>query len=615
MPRHISYHICDFLVSMDGQITLLEFGNAFYFSIFDGRDIHNKKNIKLDILNHVKQKAFLCQRFPSLRNETHLNAIRRFCDEDEPAFDGGNSYLKERMDFACANEGKHDYHMELIQELNAKNTYLNSNHLVFDGTVDMMFVTDKNKRLLHTFLTLNNLAKYQPRTWYYDCQSTEPFKVPENITYFVIKESAGSLAEGTFLCSAAEVSSILARIKSKYLNFGKHEPEQLRYHNAAEQQVIIQELCTTGRKIDGVRATARAVFAVIENDSNIQIEMIDMFWQLAMAAETSHKPVYDEFISAKSYQQPSNNCWPSMNAKDFESISKSLIPILIEISTTAYQKMDIRNYLFALHQAKRFDDLKYYLTFYRHIRIDRLDEALCQLLLSLDKEFLIEQAKRFALPFYSVFPQMVLRKWLIQNIELFDDSPILLTNLKDFLHQQLTDIEFVKSLDALKCKEKYDLFVAFTQSFIKKIDEILSKGLPKANKPSTATAASVVVTTTATATASAMGTATAVNSGKNDKTSAEGELLKLLTELEAIELKFLKEENQKEALKAAEQALTPAAVTTVTTSTVASATVTPLSSTVAASTTAATNTSTTSPSITNPIVSTTVANKSSSINH
>lgn len=582
----LSYHICDFIVTDTGQIILLELGNAIHLSNFEGRRTHNGVHVEKEILKHARTKAFITERWPVLRSQLHMRAIQRyFADDDCARLNGGDKSSKEQMELVSPST-RHHYHLELTQELRAKNAFLKNNLMVLDGAVDMLFVCDRNKRLLHSFLSLNNLQKYQPRTWYYNTQSFEPFNVPPGISYFVIKESNGSLAEGTFLCPVKDILTVLNAIKLKSPKLAPgYEPIVLHY--CAEDgyaNVIIQEFCP-GRKIDGYQATARAVFAVYKTGAShnlvVKAEIIDMFWQLALKPAVSAEPVYEEYISAKGYQQPKHNCWPSMSVLDHSNIEKQLLPILEEIANTAYRKMDIKEYLLTLYRNNRMEDLDYYLSFYPHIRIDRLNETLCNLLISVEsgKLFLLEQAQYYALPFHLNFPQRDLRKWLVHNIEVYQETPALLYNLLSFLREQLNNIKDLKEIKALALEDKYQAYVAFTEQFISRIVEILLANVQaktvtniapnvKAVAATTAATTAALHLATATKTAEAVGTAPHATAVTPSASSCHQMLLKALAELEAIELGIY----QKEALTRAKEAIA-AAVTQSVADSVASNTV------------------------------------------
>lgn len=81
--RELSHHICDFIVMPDGKIYLLEFGNAFYNSVFKGRDSFNKPSVYEKMRTHLQGFGKILHEKCPLRNlRRNMNACsENYCEE------------------------------------------------------------------------------------------------------------------------------------------------------------------------------------------------------------------------------------------------------------------------------------------------------------------------------------------------------------------------------------------------------------------------------------------------------------------------------------------------------------------------------------------------------
>lgn len=491
MPiTRLSYHICDFLEDSNGRLYILEFGNAAYRSSFEGRRKNNGIDVGQLIQKHAQSLGKVESDYTRLRDQLHARARMRMLDDmDLSEFKLEEAQTSRPKIKIVEGESRSDYHMESIQELAAARHWDKSKEtaIVFDGANDMLFLFDRDKRILNSWLKLIGLGELQPRTWYYDCTATNtPFQMPEGIDYFVIKQSNGSLADGMILVPKADLNIVLNAIAHKDValipsdKVERYREGVAHYCRATEHQhLVIQEMCVSKKieRSDGNHAqhhaAGRAVFAVIEEDSKVRVEMIDLFWQLAIEPADDKNPTQASVISAKSRQNPHFNCWPSLSIKD----QPQLIDVLTRIMTAAYQ-MDARDYLLKLYSNHQDEDVEYYLKRFSHIRINRLDQDLIAALRSahgeLAQSFLIDQAKYYLLPHHLQFTsdEIPLQQWLLAQIT--DLQPQLRVALLDFITKELSNMQ------SLNIKPEGTFFFDQYQLFERELKKTPADKNPKA---------------------------------------------------------------------------------------------------------------------------------------
>jgi hypothetical protein len=449
MPiTQLSYHICDFIQDTNGRIYVLEFGDAFYNSNFAGRLIFSKVDVRSKLIpEHIARMGVIRHQWNSIRHERQVRNLRRFLEDCDPPVDLPADPNRQQITVVM---GERDgLHMEEIQELAAQHKVNPAQGLpsvLLNGTSDMMFMINRDKRIVNSLLNLNGLSELQPRTWYYDCQPNSVLPDAQDIQHFIIKPTDESLADGILVVAKDDLAAVLnaiAQQNSSSLTPAQTElyKENIIYYKNRNKNLLIQELCLS-KTISGHHAAGRAVFAVILEDGKLRIEMLDLFWQLAISPAQAEQHTFSSIISAKAKFNPTFNCWPSMTVTEKASVEPELISILIKIMKIA-SSMDMHDYVMKLAELNRVSDIEYLLNHNSRFRVERLDPkfiaTISKINLPLAQDYLLNQAQYFLLGHHLVFAQDgALAQWLETETPSFSQK--LKTRLQAFIQQEFANL-------------------------------------------------------------------------------------------------------------------------------------------------------------------------------
>jgi hypothetical protein len=422
MPvTQLSYHICDFIQDANGRIYVLEFGDAYYNSSFEGRLEFSKVNVKAKIDEHINRTGVLKHRWNTIRSLRQVSNLRRYFEDLDAPEDAPADPNRQQVTVVM---GERDgLHMEEIQELAAQNKVTQAQVLpviIMNGSSDTMFAINRDKKMLHTLLSLNGLSELQPRTWYFDCQPNSVFVAADDITHFIIKPTDESLADGILIVAKEDLTIVLNAIalqNTTSLTPAQAElyKENINFYKNKNKNLLIQELCLS-ETISNHYAAGRAVFAVIQEDGKLRIDMLDLFWQLAVEPAQAEKLTFSSVISAKARFHPKFNCWPSMTPAEKASLEPELTNTLSKIMQAA-SAMDIHDMVMKLAEQNRKTDIEYLLKHNSRFRVERLDQQyiaiISQINLPLAQQYLLEQAQYYLLGHHLVFAQDgALAQWL-----------------------------------------------------------------------------------------------------------------------------------------------------------------------------------------------------------
>jgi hypothetical protein len=459
MPiTQLSYHICDFLQDDNGRLYILEFGDAYYNSSFNGRLQFSKIDTRNKLIpEHIATLGKIKHKFESMRSMRHAMKLMRYYEDDDFSQEEAPVINQQEIHIIIGTDD--GYTMKDIQESYAHNktqTSLTPPAIILSGSNDMMFLINRDKRILNTMLSLNGLNTLQPRSWNFDCKPDVVFVAADDVTHFVIKPTDRTLSEGILVVAREDLTLVLNAITHQ--DISQFTPAQLElykegiifYAKAMHKNLLIQEL-HLGKTVTfdhgagpvAHHTAVRAVFAVIQEDEKLNVEIVDIFWQLAMAPANPQQLTNASVISTKARQKPTFNCWPSLDAADKESIESKLLPMLKNIMQTA-NTMDVRSYVLTLAQQNKTADIEYFLKYYGRIRVNRLDQeyidAISKINLPLAQQYLLEQVQDYLLGHHLQFVQdKVLEQWLVSAVPTF--SPELITQLREFIKLELTHVE------------------------------------------------------------------------------------------------------------------------------------------------------------------------------
>ncbi len=452
----VSYHICDFIETSDGKIYLLEFGNAITNSNFKVRDALNKVDTLAKILSHVSSSEGL--NLGPILYETHSKRVLKNyaeMDNDYP----GEVVNTEKPHTIVINGGLYETPEYIQEQFAAKKEGLNffkPQGLLLDAAPDMVFICDMNKRILNKVLELGNVSFLQPKTWVFDGSKDELPSIPTDLQYLIIKPDNSSRAEGLLLVQRKDLDKILLAIKTRNPRVLSYDQQilyakYLEYYSMSNNHrntILIQEFCPgrlVSEKDHKFRVTGRAVFAVVKENNALKICMVDLFWQFPLEpmandsklARTNCISDYPDELHELS-RNPQFNCCPSVTTEDRAVLEPKLVKALHQAFTCVYQ-FDVKQYLQQLVDTKQESEIRFFLSYCGHFRVNRLDKEFIELIFKVDgslaKTFLLEQAKRYTLAHHIRFPQKILNQWLKDNISLLNPEERL--DLKKFFDNQI----------------------------------------------------------------------------------------------------------------------------------------------------------------------------------
>lgn len=479
MLTHLSYHILDFKVEeiihpqtaeLTERIIGLELGDAFYGSNLRGRketfDNHRA------MLRHAAQHGRLHLDHPVYRNFKHSMANSERGLKNLPDYLNTIQSPEKCVHFITDVQQMETAGFECIQERQAQFRETNAPDVVFGGAIDSFFVCNNNKQVLNTLLTLQAHPHLQPETWFYEIDQEEPFSPPANIPFFIIKPSNESLGEGVLLVPNHELLSTLQALKNRE-PLASHLGNTDYYQHHPEVKLLIQRFYpgkTVSHDKKNYRPTGRAVFAVVRHKDEISVEILDIFWKLPSNAIQSDMPAARESIS---YCKPSSfNAQAqavvgqiSLSNEEYPAVKNALQDYLLALSQCLYG-MDLHDYVQTLYEAKKFNEISYYLKHCSRTRVQRLDQAFIDIILEANKEaahfFLVEQAKTYALAWHLNHKNTFLAKWLQDNLKQL--GPDLLADLKQFLTTSAGSMQEAPILNKQEIAEHYQCLLSTIHS-------------------------------------------------------------------------------------------------------------------------------------------------------
>ncbi|MES2218418.1 MAG: hypothetical protein V4501_08395 [Pseudomonadota bacterium] len=468
MPMtQLSYYICDFIQDVSGRLYVLEFGDAWYNSGFEGRLEQAGVDTRYNLIpaHLAKIGGRISFDSPALRNLKEGRRRQRYYLEGNSVDslpEAPKDPTQPNIIIINAPNPAHDdvNAKQLIQELTAKNRQklqdkkTTPSNIILNGSNDMLWTIVRDKKILHTFLSLNDLRQFQPRTWHHECKQGSVFTVPEDIAHFIIKQSNGTLGEGTLVVPREDLAVVLEVMADQDATRFSLEQTNLygkgvaHYKEQSNKNILIQEVCFSQTKTaqcetgnTEYHAAGRGVFAVIEENETQRIEMIDLYWNLAS------QPAMPDNISAESIISTNEttadfNSYPSLSLDEKQKIEPELIAMLTSILQTT-NKMDIRSYLLTLAQQQRNNEIKYFMENYSHIRVNYLDHELIETLEQIEpllsKTYLLEQAEYYLLPHHVQHLQDgALLEWLLAEVE--DANCSFKATLEKFIAQEFANL-------------------------------------------------------------------------------------------------------------------------------------------------------------------------------
>lgn len=468
MLEEISYHIVDFKVQ-DENLILLELGNALYGSNLSERN-QTFNNTKA-MLKHAAHLGTLNQTNPVSRSLKHSKTNMDY-DYEMPSFlkkikspESPVIFLIDDASFT--SDPLHEYIQELHDELKEKGA---TTKVVFDGTIDSFYLCDRNKRIFRELLLLNGLQDFLPETWYFDPEIENTFEPPADIPFFIIKPMNESLGKGVMLVPSENIQALLQALKTNS-RFSASVGDIDHYYGKKDKKVLIQRFYP-GNAIQYLGKTycptGRAVFAVVKKEDSLAVDILDIFWKLPLTPLLNNIPAKDSSVSYAGRDSKIKSKI-SLEASTYNKIKLALKEKLTTMSVAIY-RFDIKSYLSKLYETEKINEINYYLDNYSHVRVQRLDEELINLILSVDKErantFLVQQSKRFAFPWHLKFINACLKKWVMNNLT--ELSHGLLSDLLTFFKEQKNVLEDSPWNDKEEKIEEYTIF-------IEKIESILSQ--------------------------------------------------------------------------------------------------------------------------------------------